>query len=67
MYPSPRLGGNRRQRSQALKKTCQKRGPQRARHALQYSLQTQKDAAKEKAVSTTFKHVGFLTLSKDCL
>jgi len=47
MYPGPKLGGNQRQRWQALKKTYQKRGPQRARHAPQYSLQTRKGAAKE--------------------
>ena len=47
MYPGPRLGGNWRQCWQALKKTYRKRGPQWARHAPQYSSQTQKGAAKE--------------------
>ena len=47
MYPGPKLGGNWCQRWQALKKTYQKRGPQQAHRAPQYSLQTQKGAAKK--------------------
>jgi hypothetical protein len=54
--PSPTLEGNQRQRWQALKKTYRKRDPQWARHAPQYSSQTQKGAAKEGSkVSITVK------------
>jgi hypothetical protein len=67
MYPGPRLGGNRRQRWQALKKTYRKRGPQWARHAPQYFSQTQTGAAKEGSKHLVQAGKNFLTFSKDCL
>jgi hypothetical protein len=67
MYPSPRLERNQRQRWQALKKTYRKRGLQWARHAPQYSSQTQKGAAKEGSKHHVQVSKNLRTFSIDCL